>query len=164
VIIRSVCDDDTQDLLGLIAMCFSQYPGCYLDTHEDMPDLVKPTHSRLAKEGSFLVVEDEKGRVCACIGVDFLQPRVAELHRLYVRPDMRGRGLGQILTDRMERFAVERGADQMVLWTDTRFAYAHQLYRKLGYVEGSATRSLGDVSNTSELHFIKELSDASNSD
>jgi putative acetyltransferase len=155
--LRPVRDSDAQDLIGLITLCFAEYPGCYFDPHDDMPDIVAPAQSRLAQEGSFLAMEDVSGRICACIGVDFPEPGVAELHRLYVRPDMRGRGIAKDLTLRMEAYATERGATRMVLWSDTRFIKAHALYEGLGYQRG-VSRSLGDISKSREFFFEKTLS------
>jgi putative acetyltransferase len=155
--LRFVRDADAQDLIGLITLCFAEYPGCYFDPHGDLPDIVRPARSRLATEGMFLVVEDATGRVYACVGLDFPELGVGELHRLYVRPDMRGRGLAKELTQRMEEAARERGAARMILWSDTRFTRAHTLYEGLGYVRGAATRSLGDVSLSREFFFEKGL-------
>jgi GNAT superfamily N-acetyltransferase len=155
--IRPVRNDDAQDLIGLITLCFADYPGCVFDPHGDMPDIIIPEQSRLAKEGQFLVVEDAHGRVCACIGVDFPDKNTAELHRLYVRPDQRGKGLGRILTERMEVFALSRKAKNMILWTDTRFTTAHALYEKRGYRRAETSRSLGDISMSREFFFEKTL-------
>jgi ribosomal protein S18 acetylase RimI-like enzyme len=157
VLIRPVRDNDAQDLIGLITLCFAEYPGCIFDPHDDMPDIIQPAKSKLATDGQFLVVEDSRGRVAACIAVDFPDAQTAELHRLYVRPDMRGQGLARELTARVEAFAKERGAKSMILWTDTRFTKAHQLYASMGYKLGPTTRSLGDLSNSREFFFEKKL-------
>jgi putative acetyltransferase len=154
--IRPVRDADAQGLLGLIALCFAEYPGCFVDPHDDLPDLVRPTQSRLAQEGAFDVVEDGRGHIAACVGVDFPEPGTAELHRLYVRPDMRGQGLGKLLTARMEAMARAQGAKRMILWSDTRFTTAHALYLKLGYSQG-LSRSLEDISRSREFSFGKAL-------
>jgi putative acetyltransferase len=156
-LVRPVRDDDAQDLIGLITLCFADYPGCVFDPHDDMPDIIQPSQSKLATQGQFLVVEDMRGRIAACIGVNFPDDQTAELHRLYVRQDMRGQGLAQLLTTRMEDFARQRGAKRMILWTDTRFTKAHQLYDKLGYSISSITRSLGDISLSREFFFEKPL-------
>jgi GNAT superfamily N-acetyltransferase len=155
--IRTVRDDDAQDLIGLITLCFAEYPGCFFDPHDDMPDIIRPAQSKLSEEGQFQVVEDARGRISACIGVDFVDAGTAELHRLYVRPDMRGKGLAKLLTSRMEAFARERGAARMVLWSDTRFTKAHSLYQSMGYQRGAITRSLGDISRSREVFFEKAL-------
>ena len=110
-----------------------------------------------ANDGVLWVSEDESGRICACASVDFPEANTAELHRLYVRPDQQGRGLGSSLVRAVERLAHERGATRMILWSDTRFTDAHRLYRKLGYTQTDRQRDLGDISNSSEFYFEKTL-------
>ena len=156
-VIRPARDDDAQDLFGLITLCFADYPGCYTDPHDDLPDLRAPASMAQAKGARFVVVEDERARVCACVAVDFPQAGTAELHRLYVRPDRRGRGLGERLVRLMEGEARGEGARRMVFWSDTRFTTAHRLYTRLGYRPTGETRELGDISNSSEYRFEKEL-------
>src|ERR671912_2798785 len=69
--LRPARDDDAQDLFGLLALCFAEYPGCYVDPHEDLTDLRTPGRSFADNGGAFWVAEDARGRVCACIGVDY---------------------------------------------------------------------------------------------
>jgi putative acetyltransferase len=154
---RPVTDADAQDLYGLLTLCFAEYPGCYIDPHEDMPDLLRPTSWLAGRTGVFWVVEDARTRVKACMAVDLPEKGVAELHRLYVRPDCRGQGLARGLLDDAEAWALKRGAVRLVAWSDTRFATAHALYQKRGYVRQSGSRQLNDVSNSSEFCFIKAV-------
>ena len=154
--LRAARDDDAQDLYGLVALCFAEFPGCYLDPHDDMPDLRRPASAAAEKGGHLWVVEDERGRVCACVAVDEPSPGTAELHRLYVRPDQRRRGLGERLVRLVEDHARDVSAARVVFWSDTRFTDAHRLYERLGYVRGG-TRPLGDVSNSIEYFFAKDL-------
>lgn len=168
VVVRPAIDTDAQDLFGLMALCFAEYPGCFVDPHDDMPDLVRPGHwkERRAADGrllggAFWVVEDERNRVCASVAVDFPEIAadghpVAELHRLYVRPDRRKNGLAANLVARAEAVASEAGARRMILWSDTRFESAHRLYERLGYTKGG-TRALGDISHSIEYFFDKAL-------
>ena len=154
---RLARDDDAQDLFGLLALCFAEYPGCYVDPHEDLTDLRHPSRSFGQRGGAFWVAEDARGRVCACIAIDYPAEREGELHRLYVRPDLRRRGLGERLIRLAEDHARERGARNMFFWSDTRFTNAHRLYTRLGYARAEATRALGDVSRSVEYRFEKAL-------
>src|SRR4051794_2611753 len=95
--IRPARDEDAQDLFGLLALCFAEYPGCYVDPHADLVDLGAPGRSYAEGGGAFLGAEEGRGRICACVGVDPPPLAPAELHRLYVRPDQRRRGLGEAL-------------------------------------------------------------------
>jgi putative acetyltransferase len=155
--IRPVADGDAQDIFGLIAICYAEYPGCFVDPHDDLPDLRAPSVSYTASGGAFWAVEDERGRVCACVAVDFPEAGIAELHRLYVRPDMRGQGLGSRLVREAESHARQRGADRLVLWSDTRFTTAHRLYSRLGYARTDGQRQLADISQSAEYRFEKAL-------
>jgi putative acetyltransferase len=154
-VIRPVADGDGQDLFGLIALCYAEYPGCFVHPHDDLPDLRAPALSYAAKNGGFWAIEDERGRVCACVAVDFPEEGTAELHRLYVRPDRRGQGLGSALVNQAEAYAHAAGAGRMILWSDTRFATAHRLYRRLGYLQLPEQRELSDISKSVEYRFEK---------
>ncbi len=154
---RLAADRDAQDLFGLLSLCFAEYPGCFVDPHDDLPDLVRPGGAYRGPGAAFWVLDDETGRVCACVAVDRPLPGTAELHRLYVRPDRRRRGLAEALVRHAEAFAAAGGARRMVLWSDTRFAGAHRLYERLGYRSAGPDRILADISNTVEHGYEKEL-------
>jgi len=154
-ILRPVVDADAQDLFGLLSLCYAEYPGCFVDPHDDLPDLLAAGSSYAETHGAFWAVEDERGRVCACVAVDFPEEGTAELHRLYVRPDRRGQGLGSLLVRQAESHARARGAARIVLWSDTRFTTAHRLYTRLGYAQIDGERQLTDISKSAEYRFEK---------
>nr|WP_255726694.1 GNAT family N-acetyltransferase [Microvirga sp. ACRRW] len=155
-ILRNAEDRDAQDLFGLLSLCFADFPGCYVDPHDDLKDLLTPGAAR-KNDGILWVSEDENGRIRACASVDFPETGTAEIHRLYVRPDQQGKGLGSSLVRAVEGHAREKGATRLTLWSDTRFTDAHRLYRKLGFTQTDRMRDLGDISNSSEYFFEKAL-------
>ena len=160
--IRLATDLDAQDLFGLITLCFAEYPGCFTDPHDDLPDLRAPGAAFKATKGAFWVTEDERGRVGACCGVDFPEDRLAEVHRLYVRPDLRKNGFAGRLLEKAEHHARAGGADAIIAWSDTRFETAHAFYAKRGYERGTEPRVLQDISHSSEFFFKKRLVTARN--
>jgi putative acetyltransferase len=155
--VRPARDDDAQGLFGLVTLCFADYPGCYVDPHDDLKDLLRPATAAAAKGGCFWVVEDRGGQVGACVYVDFPHAGAAELHRVYVRPDLRRRGLAQRLVRLAEDEARARGATDMFFWSDTRFEAAHRFYQRLAYRRLDGERELGDISNSREYRFAKQL-------
>jgi GNAT superfamily N-acetyltransferase len=74
----------------------------------------------------------------AVVGTVAIRPkeegRVCELKRLYVRPSQRGTGLGQRLYEHAEAFARAAGYERMWLDSSRRFARAHRLYVRNGFV------------------------------
>ena len=69
------------------------------------------------------------GGVCRHDGTD-----TAEVHRMYTRPDMRGRGYAVEVLGELERAAAEAGCTRMVLETGTLNPEAVALYQRCGYV------------------------------
>lgn len=158
--LRPATDADSQDLFGLMALCFAEYPGCFVDPHDDLRDLRRPGRPFGLNEGRFWVLEDGRGRIRACVAVDFPRAGAAELHRLYVRPDQRRQGLGESLVGHVEAHGRSRGAKTIFFWSDTRFTAAHRLYERLGYARvPGEERALGDISGSREFRFEKALDD-----
>lgn len=61
--------------------------------------------------------------------------RPAEVKRMFVRPDVRGRGFGLTILRALEHGAAAAGADWMVLETGSPQTDALALYRRAGYGE-----------------------------
>ena len=155
--IRDGRDEDAWDLVGLVAACWSEYPGCVLDVHGEEPDLLEIASAYRRKGGRFWVVE-AAGRLVASIGLaPAPEPGGVLLQKLYVARASRRQGLGQQLVGLVEAESGARGASRVELWTDTRFEPAHRLYEKLGYTRNGATRDLHDLSHSVEYHYLKDL-------
>jgi GNAT superfamily N-acetyltransferase len=158
--IRAGRDDDSWDLIGLIAACWAEYPGCVLDVHGEEPWLLAPA-TAVAAAGGRLWVAEADGRVVASVALKpTAAPATAELKSLYVARAARRGGLGGRLVALVEAEAVARDATAVELWSDTRFLDAHRLYERLGYVRGPETRDLHDLSRTTEFYFRKRLTAA----
>lgn len=83
-------------------------------------------------EGVFLVVRDG-GRAVACGGICRFDGTRAELKRMYVVPEARGRGHGRRLLVELEGRARELGYGGVVLETGDRQPEALGLYVSAGY-------------------------------
>ena len=90
---------------------------------------LEPTNS-----GAY-VVGWEDGRAVAGGALKRLEPGVAEIKRMYVVPDARGRGLARRLLAALEDVARELGYERVRLDTGASQPHAQVLYESAGYRE-----------------------------
>jgi GNAT superfamily N-acetyltransferase len=83
--------------------------------------------------GVFLVVRGDDGEAVACGGITRFDETRGEVKRMYVTPGARGRGLGRLVLDELERHARELGFGALVLETGDRQEAALALYLNSGY-------------------------------
>jgi GNAT superfamily N-acetyltransferase len=91
------------------------------------PDEVTPPR------GNFLVVRADDGNPIGCGAVKLLDPRTAEIKRMWLAPEARGQGLGRQLLDALEDAARELGATEGRLDTHESLGAALALYRNAGW-------------------------------
>lgn len=84
-------------------------------------------------DGVFLIVRDDDGTAVACGGIARFDDARAELKRMYVVPEQRGRGLGRRVLVELEAHAVRLGYSGIVLETGDRQPEAVGLYESFGY-------------------------------
>ena len=82
--------------------------------------------------GCFLLVADGPQTV-GCGGITFRDEGTAEIKRMWIRPDFRGRGIAGRLLRRLEDAAQQAGRSRIVLDTNASLAPALALYRSAGY-------------------------------
>lgn len=96
------------------------------------------THFSLESEevargrGAFFVVYYDAAPA-GCGAVRLLDSETAELKRMYVRPGLRGVGIGSQLVSQLEAEAKTLGARRLVLETGCRQEAALSLYRRCGF-------------------------------
>jgi len=155
---RPASDADGPALAALIAACFAEYPGCLFEAAE-FPELKAPARHYEARGGLLWVVYDYHLLVGALAVVPVPAQQAAELSKVYLAADHRGRGVAQHLLQQAEAFALRAGARRLVLWSDTRFTRAHRFYEKQGFARVPVARYLADVSRTWEYRYERPLPD-----
>jgi len=95
---------------------------------------LEEAHERYAGERAGFWVAENDGGIVGTVAVRPKAPRTCELKRLYLRADQRGQGVGQALYAHAERFAREAGYETIWLDSSRRFAKAHALYARNGFV------------------------------
>lgn len=91
-------------------------------------------HDEVAEgRGAFLIVYMH-GAPVGCGAVRCLDADTAEIKRMYIEPDSRGRNLGQSLLAALEAEAKRLGVTRLVLETGPRQPEAIAVYRHAGFV------------------------------
>jgi|SRR5689334_8852815 GNAT superfamily N-acetyltransferase len=149
--IRPATRDDAPGVIALIGRVFAEYRWIY-DASTEVPDLLAFDAHYTPPRGAFWVVTEGE-RVIGSVGVDRKGRDLAELHRLYLDPHQRGRGLGEALVARVLEWCRAHGITRLELWSDTRFEHAHRLYERLGFRRDGERTLVGDVNDTREYRY-----------
>jgi ribosomal protein S18 acetylase RimI-like enzyme len=95
----------------------------------ELPGMYAPPVGRL-------LLATINGRPAGCVGLHELARNVCEMKRLYVRPQLRGSGLGRLLAEKIIAEARAIGYKKMRLDTIVgKMDRAIELYRELGFRE-----------------------------
>jgi putative acetyltransferase len=95
---------------------------------------LREAHERYAGERAGFWVLDDEGEVVGTVAIRPKDERTCEIKRLYLRPDVRGSGLGQRLFEHAEAFARRAGYERIWLDSSRRFTRARKLYERNGFV------------------------------
>ena len=153
-VIEPASPDDARAVIRLIGRVFAEY-GFIFAPADELPDLLTFTQHYIAPYGTFFVIRHQ-GQVVGSVGVERLGESSAELHRLYLNADLRGRGLGRALVEAVMAWCRVGGIRHLLLWSDTRFDHAHVLYGRLGF-QRTGERALSDVNHTREYCYERAL-------
>jgi GNAT superfamily N-acetyltransferase len=104
----------------------------------DVPAVVAADLANIAQfrppDGHLLLAVDE-GEPVGCGAVRVIAPGVAEVKRMYLRPEARGRGIGRALLQELLDTARHYGCREARLDTGWFMTDAHRLYRSAGFEE-----------------------------
>ena len=121
---------DSRDAQRLIAALDAGLAELYPPEQRFGPNL-KAQHLEGGR-GTFLIARDG-GRAVGCGAIRLVDPTTAEVKRMYVEPDQRGRGVGRAVLASLEAAARQLGAGRLVLETGSYSADALALYRGAGF-------------------------------
>jgi GNAT superfamily N-acetyltransferase len=153
--IVSAAVDDVPAVIALIGRVYQEY-GFVWEPETEVPDLLTFDRHYQAPRGAFFVAR-EGGRLVGSVGVERLDDGTAELHRLYLDADLRGRGTGRLLVDTVLGWCRTEDVGHLILWSDTRFDLAHRLYERMGFRRTGERVLPEDVNETREYRFERPV-------
>jgi len=108
------------------------------ELHNDLELIYgKGTIEEFAEENKqmliFYVAYDESENGVACGALKHFDDNTAEIKRMYVKPEYRGRGLSKLILSELEDKAKELNYNRLVLETGLKQPEAMSLYNKFGY-------------------------------
>jgi len=121
---------DSADARRLITALDEHLAGRYSPDQRFGPNL-KPEHVG-AGIGTFVVARTN-GRAIGCGALRKLDEMTAEVKRMYVEPELRGRGVAKEILHHLEKSAWDLGVKRLVLETGIYQAEAIALYRRAGF-------------------------------
>ena len=146
VLVRETVMDDWQALRDIRLEALRDAPSAFGSTYEREVAFGEPDWlRRIARGGNFLAYLPESGLPEAGIpeasasepvGLIGGYPETAdvvELVSMYVRPNARGRGVGEALVATVFGWAQDRGAKTVHLWVTESNAHARALYERCGF-------------------------------
>lgn len=81
----------------------------------------------------FFVKESEE--IIGCVALMKIEDGIFELTKMAVKPEYRGKKIGQQLMNYTLEFARKKDWDQLIIYSNRKLANAIHLYRKYGFVE-----------------------------
>ncbi|EMF55727.1 acetyltransferase [Streptomyces bottropensis ATCC 25435] len=113
------------------------YEGHATDPDELEREIAADTGEYLAPPGGLLLVARYGGEPAGTAGVRLTDTATAELKRVFLLPQARGRGGAALLVNAAEDAARALGAERIVLDTRGDLVEARALYARLGYEESA---------------------------
>ena len=121
---------------AIVAALFREYVASLAEdiSFQNVDDELATLPGKYARPAGVVLIARDGDEAAGAIAYRMVEPGVAEMKRLYVRPAFRGRGLGRELAIELIADARERGYRTMLLDTLASMDAARVLYRDLGFV------------------------------
>lgn len=123
---------DSDDAQRLIAALDAGLAELYPPEQRFGPNL--KAHHLEGGRGILLVARDD-GRAVGCGAIRLIDAITAEVKRMYVEPNERGKGVGRAVLASLQSAAAQLGARRLVLETGTHSPDALGLYRRAGFTQ-----------------------------
>jgi putative acetyltransferase len=112
---------------------FLQVDLCFQNFEQELQTL----HQVYSPPQGCIISAKQNEVTVGCVALKPIGEGVCEMKRLYVRPEVRGKGLGRQLVEELISFARKSSYTTMKLDTVSKLKEAISLYRSFGFIETS---------------------------
>ena len=134
----------TQDDADFVARCLE---GFWVEAEPSMPPEARLAGVRMARvriaEGAYWLWTDASGTPVSLAGHTPIVAGMGRVGPVYTPPELRGHGYAAGATVAATQALIERGADEVLLFTDLANPVSNRLYQRLGYRPVSDRARLG---------------------
>jgi len=152
VLVRETVDDDWQALRDIRLEALRNAPEAFASSYER--ELDRPEahwRERSARGNTFLAFIAEVSAPAGLAGGYQEDPDTMHLVSMYVRPEARGRGVGEALVAAVAQWAKANGATSLHLWVTETNTPARLLYDRCGFIPTADRQPLPSNPTLSEL-------------
>ncbi|MGH3219085.1 MAG: GNAT family N-acetyltransferase [Streptosporangiaceae bacterium] len=155
---RETVSGDLQALRGIRLEALKTAPYAFGSTYEREAAFGEPDWlRRIARGGNFLAYLPGGGEPAGLIGGYPETADVVELVSMYVRPEARGRGVGEALVAAVFGWAQDRGAKTVHLWVTESNHHARALYQRCGFEPTGERQPLPSDPDMDEIAMARPL-------
>ena len=160
VLVRTTEMADWQALRDIRLQALRDAPYAFSSTYARESAFGEDDWRRATRDGSFIAFIPE---ACpAGLGGGYLAaPEVVELIGMFVRPQARGRGVGEALINAVIGWAREKDATSVHLWVTETNKHARLLYERCGFTVTAERQPLPSNPALGELGMTRPLKDLS---
>lgn len=139
MMIRPVEAGDVAAVVELVRTTLAEFGIVFGEGAETDAQLEQLPGSYTGSGGAFFVAVDE-AQVIGTAGLALVGPGLFELRKMYLRPEARGRGVGQLLFEACLAHAIAHGGKRIVLDTTEKMTTAIAFYERNGFVRDDTQR------------------------
>jgi putative acetyltransferase len=154
LIIRPATNRDRDRIIALVSQVLTEH-GLQADPEGTDADLLDIEGNYIQPGGVFEVLEDGDGNLLGTVGLFPLNAETCELRKMYFVTELRGRGLGRQLLERMIARARSLGFKRITLETISVLKTAIHLYTSAGFIPIETTHITARTDQAYALDLLK---------
>lgn len=132
ITIRSATNADCQRIQNLVFTVLGEY-NLQSDCQNTDKDITDIQANYIDRGGVFEILEDSAGKLLGTVGLYPVDAETVELRKMYFAKELRGRGHGKFILEKMIDEAANRGFRRIYLETNSVLKEAIHLYEKFGF-------------------------------